>query len=368
MPSKVPADHGSREWLSDYPELCEQLDFELSDVNPGDIRYGSGLRLWWRCEKGPDHSWEQRVCNRTRGSGCPFCSGVRVSITNCLATRFPEVAAQWHPTRNGELTPREVVGGATHVAWWSCPAGPDHEWEAPVSKRTLDASGCPFCAGFRVSLTNSLAARYPELALEWHRVRNRALKPWQVVAGSTRVVWWKCPEGSDHVWQASLHDRTACGNGCPFCAGVDSSRTNSVAALAPALVDEWDHERNHGVEPHDVVAASKRRVWWRCPEASDHRWEASVASRASRGAGCPFCANRALAKSNSLAKVSPKIAALWHPTRNLPLAPADIVAGGRDAYWWRCPDHPHHVWRATIGKRLLAVHRCPFCAGVNMPT
>ena len=58
MPSRVPKDHGSREWLSEYPDLCEQLDPDLNDVNPADIRYGSGLRVWWRCEKGPDHVWE----------------------------------------------------------------------------------------------------------------------------------------------------------------------------------------------------------------------------------------------------------------------------------------------------------------------
>ena len=123
-------------------------------------------------------------------------------------------------------------------------------------------------------------------------------------------------------------------DGCPFCAGVEASRTNSVEALAPELVDEWDRERNHGVEPRDVVAASKRKVWWRCPEAADHRWESTVYNRAVLGAGCPFCQNRALARSNSLAVVDPKVARQWHPTKNKPLTPKDVIAGGRRRYWW----------------------------------
>ena len=81
------------------------------------------------------------MCNRTRGGGCPFCAGVRVSVTACLSTRNPEIAAEWYPTKNGDLTPRDLVAGSTHVAWWKCDKGPDHEWQAPLSKRTLDGSG-----------------------------------------------------------------------------------------------------------------------------------------------------------------------------------------------------------------------------------
>ncbi|MBK7398956.1 MAG: zinc-ribbon domain-containing protein [Myxococcales bacterium] len=111
MPSVLPNPRGGL-YLSEYPELCAQLDREYNDldIDPDEIRHGSGKRLWWRCKEGPDHIWEQRVCNRTRGSGCPFCAGVQVSVTNSLATRNPEVAAQWHPTLN-KLTPSEVVAG-----------------------------------------------------------------------------------------------------------------------------------------------------------------------------------------------------------------------------------------------------------------
>src|SRR5205085_8179916 len=102
----------------------EQLDPELNvGVDPTVVRFGSGKRLWWRCPVGSDHVWLQRVCNRTRGSGCPFCAGVRVSMTNCLATRFPALAKEWHPTSNGKLTPRDVVGGGTEVVWWKCSVG-----------------------------------------------------------------------------------------------------------------------------------------------------------------------------------------------------------------------------------------------------
>ncbi len=149
-----------------------------------------------------------------------------------LSISHPDLAAQWHPTKNGDLTP-DTVGSANKV-WWTCPEAPDHEWEAVLKSRT-SGSGCPFCAGKRVSVTNSLATLQPELAAQWHPTKNGDLTPDMVVAGSEKKVWWKCPEGPDHEWEAILSSRTS-GRGCPFCTGKRVSVTNSLATQYPDLV------------------------------------------------------------------------------------------------------------------------------------
>ena len=69
---------------------------------------------------------------------------------------FPELVKQWHPTKNGTIKPEEITAGSHKKYWWKCPEGPDHEWEALVYTRTRkQKSGCPFCSGFRASVTNS---------------------------------------------------------------------------------------------------------------------------------------------------------------------------------------------------------------------
>ena len=45
-----------------------------------------------------------------------------------LAETHPEVAKQWHPTKNGDLTPHEFTSGSNKKFWWKCPKGDDHEW------------------------------------------------------------------------------------------------------------------------------------------------------------------------------------------------------------------------------------------------
>ena len=69
-----------------------------------------------------------------------------------LSESHPELAAQWHPTKNGDLTPDAVSGGSRKKIWWICPEGPDHEWQAVLSNRTLNGTGCPCCTGYKVSV------------------------------------------------------------------------------------------------------------------------------------------------------------------------------------------------------------------------
>ncbi|MED4634714.1 zinc-ribbon domain-containing protein [Peribacillus frigoritolerans] len=39
---------------------------------------------------------------------------------NCLETIFPELAKEWHPTKNGKLTSEDVTDGSKKVVWWLC--------------------------------------------------------------------------------------------------------------------------------------------------------------------------------------------------------------------------------------------------------
>jgi hypothetical protein len=58
---------------------------------------------------------------------------------------IPELAEQWHPTRNGDLRPEHVVAGTAKKLWWKCPVDDHHEWQTNGYHRT-NGQGCPFCA------------------------------------------------------------------------------------------------------------------------------------------------------------------------------------------------------------------------------
>jgi hypothetical protein len=89
-----------------------------------------------------------------------------------LAEAFPDVARQWHMTKNGGLTPDDVSRASGKKVWWQCSADSSHEWQAKVQHR-VNGSGCPFCAGKVASKTSSLATIHPELSKEWNPTKKR---------------------------------------------------------------------------------------------------------------------------------------------------------------------------------------------------
>lgn len=341
----------SREWHASRNGL----------LSPIDVMAGSIARVWWRCEKGPDHEWKASVAERRRGRGCPFCAGRRVARDRSLAVVAPVVAAEWHPTKNGDLTPADVLPGSGRRVWWRCGADPDHEWLAPVNARALRHTSCPFCEGKRASAYHSLASRFPRLIAEWNPRRNKELRPEDVTPGTPRLVWWQCSKG--HEWRASVADRTTDGSGCPFCSHHRVAPETCLAAVRPELAHEWHPTKNGGLTPEAVLPHSAVKVWWKCPRGEDHEWQATPDARAAKSppVGCPFCGNRRLSTTNSLATRFPALAREWHPQRNGKLTPEDILYVHRKHVWWKCQFG--HEWRAVVRARTTLGTGCPVCAG-----
>ena len=269
---------------------------------------GSSKKVRWKCDKGEDHEWSTAIHNRTiNKTGCPFCSGRYASKTNCLAYNYPEVAAQWHPDKNGDLTPENVVAGSRKKAWWKCDKSEDHEWSTAIHNRTTNKSGCPFCSGRYASKDKNLSVEYPTLAKMWHPTKNEGLTPDNILAGSNSKVWWKCDNGLDHEWKAqpnSMQRSFKTGNsGCPFCRGLEVSVTNKLSILYPEVAKEWHPTKNGSLTPDNVTFGSGQKVWWKCRGMEEHIWQASISDRTVGGRGCPGCNLRGDIKNRDPVKV-----------------------------------------------------------------
>ena len=180
------------------------------ELTPKDVTPSSARKEWWICDK--KHVWFARIDNRAHGTGCPYCSGNAVCRDNCLQTKNPEIARQWHPAKNGKLTPNDISPGCNKKVWWQCEK--EHEWQAIVKSRVKGA-GCPFCTGKFASKEYNLQVIKPKLSEEWHPVRNGNLTPKDVLPNSHKKAWWFCDH--NHVWQTVIAYRTK-GSGCPYCA------------------------------------------------------------------------------------------------------------------------------------------------------
>ena len=337
-----------------HPNLAKQWHpTKNGELTPYMFSEYSNKSIWWKCEKGSDHEWEAIIPNRVKGSGCGVCRGNVIVSSNCLATVNPLLAKEWHPTKNGELTPF-YVGARTHrKVWWKCDKASDHEWSNSIVKRN-NGQCCPFCAGQKTTNSNCLATINPELAKEWHPTKNGDLTPYDVTTGSSKKVWWKCDKEDDHEWKISTTNRFN-GSSCPFCTGHQVTNTNCLATVNPLLAKEWHPTKNGDLTPYDVTSGSGIDVWWKCDKGDDHEWKVNVGSRG----GCPICRGLKVVESNSLLLVNPKIAKQWHPTKNDGLTPSDITENSGKKVWWKCNKGDDHEWFVSPNSRLNT--GCPFC-------
>jgi rubrerythrin len=368
------------------------------ELTPYDVGIASNKKVWWLC-RSCGNEWRIQVSNRRHGAACKKCSSKAMTIPkpgNSLAERCPSVAAEWHPTLNGDLTPADVAFSRKEKATWLCRTC-GNVWDASIGNRARGA-GCPPCGrsararamrgrklprGPKLPVArepkkssnsaprqgDSFADCFPEAAAEWHPTLNGDLTPDKVGHASNRRATWLC-RTCGYKWDAVIQSRGRGGAGCPRCGRRRAGRANakpkpggSLAEFFPSLAAEWDSALNAPLTPEDVAARSRREVSWRCSTCGNV-WEAAVYSRAS-GHGCRTCADRerALAFSaprvgQSLAERDPEIAAQWHPTRNRPLTASDVTANSGQTVWWLCDRQ--HEWPAMINNRRKA-RGCPKC-------
>ena len=331
------------------PELASQWHpTKNGDLTPEDITYLSQKSVWWLCEKG--HAFRARVYSRNvQHSGCPYCINYKASADNCLANLEPELTKEWHPTKNGNLTPENITSQSNKSVWWLC--GKGHEWQMPVNKRSVRGQGCPYCSGRRVSPEHCLAAVCPELVSEWDTEKNGELTPWNVAPSASKKVWWRCKQG--HSWQASVSNRRR-GRGCPFC-HKRKSKGITLDVASPELSVQW-HPTLNALPPNAYMAHSNKKVWWICEKG--HAWQARLDSRMN-GSGCPYCSGHLASKENCLLTLHPILSDEWDYESNYPLTPDQVLPRSMRKVTWICKECGHR-WSAPISYRVDG-SGCPEC-------
>ncbi len=331
-----------------FPEIAADWHpTKNGDLKPEHVLPGSGKYAWWQCKNG--HEWRAMIVQRRDGTGCPYCIHKKASKEYNLAVYNPEVAKQWHPTKNGKLTPEQVTPLSSRKVWWICARG--HEWQAQLQSRTK-GSGCPYCSGLYPSKTNNLNVHKPLLASQWHPFKNGKLKPEHVCVNSRLIVWWRCAKG--HEWQSRISNRTDNNTWCPYCSRRKVTGENNLAKVDPEIAAQWHPTKNLPLTPDQVTCFSSKKVWWRCQYG--HEWQALIRLRV-KGADCPYCYGRYPSSDYNLQKMHPQLAAQWHPVKNGGLKPEDFAPGSGKTVWWLC--EKGHEWKAAICHRKRT--GCPVC-------
>lgn len=204
--------------IADIPELMAAW---AEDEDPRFVMAGShGLRKF-ACSNGHRPRMSPSLFLQT---GCTFCRTNAGKAEGpprpMLRQVLPEIASQWHPTKNGtKLTPDTVTPDSKRTVWWLAECC-GYEWEEQVKSRNkYKRQHCPQCQ----TILDSLGWVDPGLAAEWDPAN--PLTPWHVRpnAQTSFMPAWICSVDPSHRWEAALSSRSN-GAECPDCRESGKSR------------------------------------------------------------------------------------------------------------------------------------------------
>jgi Probable Zinc-ribbon domain len=258
-----------------YPHLASlwgsENEMSLSELSPN-----SRDAFIWTCDHG--HTMKRTIAVMAKSIQCTTC----MLAEDSLAVTKPEIAAQLHPTKNGDTDPTLISAKSRAKVWWECPQD-GYEWQSAPASRT--SVSCPVCLGKVVfEGLNDLASVNPSVASQWHPTKNGDLQPTQVTAGAKKKAWWQCEQ--DHEWESTINNMTRNTIGCPYCSGAKVIKGhNDLVTKRPDISQNWHPTKNGQLLPDDLSVSSGIKVWWLCEKG--HEWEAYPYNRINTG--CPQC-------------------------------------------------------------------------------
>ena len=406
-------------FLINNKELMNEWDWENNEslgLNPSEINESSIKKAWWVCKNG--HRWQSSIHHRANGTGCPYCSGrLAIKGETDLATINPILASEWHPIKNGNLTPSDVKPQSNKKVWWMCNKG--HEYEAKINNRN-NGTNCPIC-------WNESHTSFPEQAVFFYLSKYFIAKSREKIYGKEVDVYLpeiKCGieydgnyfHSSDYAKKKELEkDNFLHKNGIQILhikesnenkvldntvyyiyntkhsnlswaimsllniLGVEINdinniniendrhqiyelyicleKNNSLANKYPELSKEWNYSKNGKLMPEMVMPTSNKIVWWICEK--QHEWQSSISHR-TYGNGCPICSgHKVLVGYNDFATEHPKLALEWNYDKNDGILPTSFRPKSGKRVWWVCS--LGHEYEARICDRVNG-RGCPYCS------
>lgn len=209
-------------------------------------------------------------------------------------------------------------------------------------------------------LPNTLAARYPDITIQWHRSKCGTRTPFDVSPGSAVDVEWLCVEKEcGYKWTRKVVRRTkAKDKRCPACARKVPSIHYNLCTEYPEVTAQWHPAANGDLRPENFLPRSNKKVAWRCIKG--HEWNSIIQAR-TQGNGCPRCSRKVAIEEYNLEVEYPDIATLWHESKNEGLTPRKVLPKSNKKVWWRCKEHMcKEEWEKRVD--YMVTHPvCPSC-------
>ncbi|MBQ8932681.1 MAG: hypothetical protein IJ061_00170 [Lachnospiraceae bacterium] len=346
------------------PQLLAEWDYKLHKRGPEDYTPMSNEDVYWICSKCGYH-FKAKVSNRTRRKSCACCLGkALVPGINDLATTHPKLAAEWHPTKNGNLKPTSVSHGMAKKVWWLCPEG--HTYPATIMHRS-SGTNCPICnKGRQTSFAEQAVFYYirkafPDAINHYKDIFKRSMEL-DIYIPSIRIgieydgeAWHK----SDKTEREKRKYKICQQHGIRLVRlkekNSDESKdtADEILSIGDGSMYKSEHLRKciqyllDRIDPETNMWTRKSPIFHSRVDIDLKRDETEIRAYMTK------------LRKDALSDEYPKIAAEWHQEANGTLTPDKVMPHSDIKVWWICPECKK-VYSASIAHRT-AGSGCPDC-------
>ena len=320
-----------------------------------------------------------------------------------LASQYPDIAAEWHPTKNGSLTTQNIHCRSKQSVFWKCDNG--HEWQTSVRNRTIKKTKCKKCnSANQTSFPEQAIFFYISQVCECENRKNlfgkeidvyiplllqgveyngsyfHKNKPHDIVKAkimeSNGIGLIIVKDGTNNIVNQNVvefdnsHKNYENLNwaiiqvlkilNLPDCdVNINRDRMKILANYKNnteiksfkntylEIAKEWNYEKNGTLRPENFSPRSGHKVWWKCSRG--HEWIATIDSRA-HGNGCQKCSGRRVEPGvNNVATLAPQLLEEWDFERNQ-ISPSDVTLGSDQKVWWICKNCGNR-WKTNLYHR-----------------
>lgn len=340
------------------PELLSEWHTtKNTDISPSNVFFSSPKKAWWLCSK-CKYEWEARISNRTIVKrGCPLCANKVVSQgVNDLWTTHPQLAKEWHITKNGDISPRKVTYGIGRKVWWTCPNG--HEYQATILHRS-SGTDCPRChAGRQTSFAEQavfyyVKKLYPD-AVSRYKSKFLGKMELDIYIPSIKYAieydgeaWHK----EDNIKREELKYKRCKHN------GIKLIRLRERAPGINSFIADYIFAREKLYLHKNLESLIKvilNHIYFFRSLSNNSAIDVNITRDRFE-----IQEYRTILRKDSLLEKFPKIAKEWHQTKNGSLSPAKYKPGSDHKVWWLCPVCKHE-YEASISHRTSGTS-CPAC-------
>ncbi|WP_435097160.1 zinc-ribbon domain-containing protein [Candidatus Pelagibacter bacterium nBUS_27] len=290
-----------------------------------------------------------------------------------LAERYPELAVEFHPTKNYPLTINSIAKWGNLDVWWTCKHKHHYQKKIRLKLKSLDSfkrnkhkrkrksnsvNFCDICQGTVVDQQNSLETLKPQLMQFFDYKKNYPLTPKKIFYKSATDIYWLCPKGHGLKQRPNRFML----NGifiCKKCPGTIFKLSDKY----PKFAKEFHPFKNYPLTADSYYPWQIEEVFWTCKY--NHHYKEKLKKRldnysTNRKSLCKICRGLIVDDQNNLDVINPKISKQWNYKKNYPKTPDKIFwKDSKKPFHWTCSRN--HNWATTVRHRTVSKSNCPFC-------